>query len=84
MSERQLVSPDELVAILNRELAKCPECNGVRVSYPPSQLREPDEEGCNWDRNPIILGGPPSRPVHCAAAAALLLEEVGKRYNLRP
>lgn len=32
MSGRQVISQDELVSVLNRELSKCPECEGVQVN----------------------------------------------------
>lgn len=83
MTGQQLVSQEELVAILNRVLATCPECPGVEVSSPPLRLLEPDEEGCNWDRESIGLIGPSERVQSCRAAAWALLWNVGRQYNLR-
>ena len=78
---RKLVTQEELVDILNRELAKLPECAGVRVSHLPDKLRV-DETGCNWSRD-VVLGGPLGGPQACTESAAVIVSRLAAEYNLR-
>ncbi len=43
-----LVSEDELLAILNKELSRYDQCEGCNFNFPPVKLIHPDEAGCNW------------------------------------
>jgi hypothetical protein len=54
MANRELVSNERLLEILNERLHKydqCEECYFRGVVIP---LRHPDPEGCNWSRDLIL------------------------------
>lgn len=80
--ERELVSPNELVDILNSEFSKYPEY------YPaccfrgtPYKLIDPDREGCNWDVPQVQCSGVSGKS--CAHIVSKILTEAKKKYNIK-
>lgn len=77
--KRELVSRDELLEILRRELLKDPEnadCGFRRVR----ERGKPDADGCNWDVD--ITGS--GRPVEtCQEASLAVIRRIRARSNLR-
>jgi DNA-binding transcriptional regulator YdaS (Cro superfamily) len=63
---RQVVSPEELVRALNRELARRGDCAGLEVAAGPQRAAEPDLYGCNWNTAQLRL-----RLAHGASTRAL-------------
>ena len=81
MTQRVLVSIEQLVDILNRELAKYSECEGVSVSYPPDRLETVDETGCNWSQV-VILRGSSGTQEACSQTAAMIIGRAAAQYNV--
>jgi len=50
---RHVVTPEELVQTVNRELASRNDCRGLEVVAGPLRPAHPDRDGCNW--NPAAL-----------------------------
>lgn len=77
---RKELAENELVAIINSELAKRENCTGCRVNAIMS-LAEPDENGCNWSEPHISCSGVPARA--CLPDAAQVIASVRESYNLK-
>lgn len=54
--EKKEIPQQELVSIINHELAKREACPGCRINE-IRPLSAPDSEGCNWERPEIRCGG---------------------------
>ena len=80
--KRDLVSKDELISILNKELAKYEDCENCRF-HGVIELAEEDEDGCNWSRSDVIVrcSGVPAEI--CMPFAARTVSEVGGKYNIK-
>lgn len=79
--EREEVSRDELLKILNEELSKYEECEDCKFSR-VVQLARPDSEGCNWsNRLYLRCSGRPSKL--CEPFAQNVINEARKKYNLK-
>lgn len=77
---RRLVTREQLVGILNSELARHPEAEGVTVGPVIHELRFSDEDGCNWSRELVLHGRHGGQvPKHIVAH---VLRKVAARYNL--
>ena len=76
---RKKVTENELVAIINGELAKQEECAGCRVNGIVA-LREPDDEGCNWSEPYISCSGVPATA--CRPVAAQVVARTRTNFNL--
>ncbi len=81
---RESVTADQLLAILNQELAKHDAWEGCVFTGRIHRLSAPDETGCNWtSRNLSVRCG--SRTAHgCADIATRILEAARERYSLLP
>jgi len=79
---RATVSQQELIDALNHELEQNPECRGCRFSGPIFTLPEPDETGCNWDRDAVILTCVGDSVGKGQRIARRLVDAVARRYNL--
>jgi len=84
MSNRELVTAEELVEIINRELKKYWECQDVIVAYMPWRLAHEDKYGCNWKSDDVVFRGPPGAPQGCkeSGVAKTVIADVAARYNL--
>ncbi len=81
--QRQVVSKDELVRIMNEELGKYEECKDCRLREPDS-LIEPDETGCNWSLDKpgaLHCSGVPTEV--CAPFAYRVIAEAMSKYNIK-
>ncbi|MEJ2324990.1 MAG: hypothetical protein P8Y77_09435 [Nitrospirota bacterium] len=78
--ERELVSIEELLSILNKELDKFPDYGECRYES-VTKLDKSDETGCNWGE--VILKCSGTHPGTCQPAAFKMVEEMKKKYNLR-
>ncbi len=79
--ERTLVSGDELVKILNEELAKYEECKDCSFHAPPFKLVEPHKDGCNWSTINLRCSGVPHEI--CSPFANRVVTEAQQKYNLK-
>jgi hypothetical protein len=80
---RQLVSANELLAILNEEMSKYEECEGCDFDRPPMKLATQDEDGCNWSTTGLHIrcGGAPSEiSLPCAKK---IVADARRKYNLK-
>lgn len=77
--DRDLVSKDELRAILNEALSEHDTCDGCRFGGVVA-LSEEDEDGCNWS-SPALRCSGVSVEV-CLPAAQAVLASARARYNL--
>lgn len=82
MPDRAIVTVEQLVAVLNEELAKLPECAEVRVDQSLLRLQFPDQTGCNWSQDPVTLTG--GSPEACSKSAGRVISQAAARYNLLP
>lgn len=46
---RQLVSPEQLVRVINGQLARREDCEGLVIEAGPLRRAYPDSDGCNWN-----------------------------------
>jgi hypothetical protein len=75
-----LVSEEELVAILNEELAKheaYERCQFIDIKM----LRDENSEGCNWYEAELRGGGVPIEI--CKTDAHRIVYEAMKKYNVK-
>jgi hypothetical protein len=79
--ERRLVSEEELIKILNRELAKEEDSEGYSFMEGITRLIDVEEDGCNWSDVAIRGSGVPVE--FMTKRADIILEEVRKKYNLK-
>ncbi len=78
---RTAVESDELLRLLNAELATHPDTADCRFVGPIHRLREPDATGANWsDALSLTCSGRPTEPSAWAARQAVLA--VRAQYNL--
>ena len=78
---REEVSEARLLAILNEKLAESDRCEDCTFPGPIHRLKEPNEDGCNWDQLPILSCEGRST-YRCAAWALRVVQEASKQYNL--
>ena len=78
---RKEVTEQELIAIINNELAKREECTGCRVRGIMA-LQQPDGDGCNWSEPIVSCSGVPASV--CLATANQLVAQTRARFNLKP
>ncbi len=79
--ERECISSEELIKILNFELAKYRECADCQFVGPIRQLTTPYADGGNWFRS-LTVRGRPQDPHACGETAAEVVVLVAQRYNL--
>ena len=77
---KQIVSVDELIAILNEELSKFDECEGCRYTNSVTRLRETDPNGCNWSSVTLQCSGVSSKP--CKPISLEIIYKAKQKYNL--
>lgn len=78
---RETVSQEELLAIINAELAQSEDCGEARVTGPIYQLRDEQPDGCNWsDQITVSLRG--NDPDECKRVLTPIMRRVRQRYNL--
>ena len=81
---REPVTPNQLMDILNRELAKQDAWEDCEFTGNIRQLQPPDETGCNWSSRSLSVRCD-SRSAHgCADIATRILETARERYSLLP
>lgn len=78
--EKTLLSQEELVRWINSELAKYEECNDCHVTS-VAQLREEDEEGCNWSMPNLRCSGVPADV--CQPVAKRIIAQARDRFNIK-
>ena len=81
MSEREIVSAERLIEILNLELSQREECAGCTFHGVLQKLDEPYADGGNWSRS-IAIRGRPANPDAAGHAAADVIEILAMRFNL--
>lgn len=79
---RQTVSAEQLLEILNRELATRDECAECTFTGELRRLTDPYPDGGNWDRS-LVVRGRPRDPHQCGAAAADIISAIAAEYNLQ-
>ena len=65
---RQLVSPDQLVGIINGQLVSRDECEGLVVEGGTLRRAYPDPDGCNWNAAALrvrVAHGSSTRALRC-------------------
>jgi hypothetical protein len=80
-AERECVSSEELIEILNLELAKHGECADCQFVGPIRQLTTPYADGGNWFRS-LTVRGRPQDPHVCGETAADVVVLVAQHYDL--
>lgn len=78
--ERILVTEEELLAILNRELHKTEKAEDYRFEN-VIRLTDKDKDGCNWCEVFIRGSGVHVEPI--LRKVDLIIYEVKKKYNLK-
>jgi hypothetical protein len=78
---REFKTRAEISAWLNQELHKHKGCEETHATV-QYELREPDEDGCNWSRDLIINYGRDDR-VLVNQHLRPLFEEARRRFNVR-
>jgi hypothetical protein len=79
--ERECITSEELIEILNLELAKYRECADCQFVGPIRQLTTPYADGGNWFRS-LTVRGRPQDPHACGETAAEVVVLVAQHYNL--
>lgn len=82
MAERELVSRERLVEIMNGELAKHGACEDCQIADHILPLQEPGETGCNWSDNVILRCSGRSITYACCRAVVGVVEAARRHYNL--
>jgi hypothetical protein len=77
---RQIVSREELLRLLNDALRNHPDGGPDCSFHLLYQLKDPDEEGCNWTIE--ILRGSGIPATECLKAAKDVVARLRKGYNL--
>jgi hypothetical protein len=65
---RQVVTPAELLASVNRQLAARAECEGLIVEADAIHAELPDPDGCNWNASALrvrVAHGSSTRALGC-------------------
>jgi hypothetical protein len=75
--ERQLISEEELISILNAGLFKYEDCKDCHFMEEVVKLVEPDAEGCNWST--VNLRGECGDPRY----AYELVADAKKKFNMK-
>lgn len=81
MTEREDVAEDELLEILNRELAEEAGCEDVRFTGAIRPIASAPADEPNWDGRGLELEGRPV-PLPCYAAANRVIEAARQRYRV--
>jgi hypothetical protein len=79
--ERILVTKDELVELLNKELSKREDSEGYSFTSGILRLQDKDKNGCNWSGGTLRGSGVPTKPME--PAAVHIVAEAKKKYNLK-
>ena len=83
MADRQVVSRERLIQILNETLAQQDQhhaCEDVEARTLGPSLRDPDADGCNWTSENLVWIRGPSPP--CRQVLVEVLTELRARYNI--
>lgn len=83
MPNRKDVSPTDLLEILNKELHRFPQCEGMRFTSVPTRLSEPDASGCNWDQGNLLQFSGSGNIEACKRHLPNVLAEVARQFNLK-
>ena len=87
MTDRTLVTAEELRELINRELDNHPDCGGLQVR-PLRRLRLPDRDGCNWEVDMVGVGSSVPLVIDERTQAALaraanpVIAKFREKYNL--
>jgi hypothetical protein len=81
LGERELLSSEELIEIMNLELANHKECADCQFAGPVRRLDMPYPDGGNWSRS-LTVRGRPSDPQACGETAADVIVLAAEHYNL--
>lgn len=81
MTERERVSPERLLEILNERLSEYDQCENCEIPKPPYRLREPREDGLNWSTQ-IQLNCSGRSTDACAEVLPAIVQEVASEYNV--
>ena len=79
--ERLLVTEEELIGILNKELHKLESPEYYNFVGGIMRLKDPDKHGCNWSEAVIRASGTSVKPV--LPLADRIIQDAKKKYNLR-
>ena len=82
MIEKQLVSGEQLVRIINDRLHEYDDCRECYIKGEVASLRHPDSDGCNWSRDLELRCSSRSGGI-CREIAINIINEVARKYNLK-
>ena len=83
MADRQVVSRERLIQILNETLAQQDQhhaCEDVEARKLAPSVRKPDADGCNWTSDSLVWTRLPSH--RCRQVLRGVLTELRARYNI--
>lgn len=80
--ERKVITGNELLRILNEELAKYPECKGCKFLHEPVKLATPDKDECNWDATMMNVGCQSGQSRSCGSFSKKVVAEARSKYNI--
>lgn len=78
--ERELVTEEELIAILNKELRKYEEYNDCQFES-MLILKGYDPSGCNWSSTKVRCSGIPAEV--CEPITSRIVADAMKKYNIK-
>lgn len=81
MTDRQLLTMEELGAWFTDQIVKREDCEGTRVSV-RYKLAQPDAEGVNWSEL-TFFPGPRAASEEISDLLQLLIAEARKRFNVK-
>lgn len=79
--ERKLVTEEELIKLLNNQLAEHEDSEGYSFDQGVLRLAGVDENGCNWSTVHLRGSGVPVAPM--APIADRIVGEAKKKYNIK-
>ena len=80
MSGRKLVTEEELLSILNKELSDWGEGENCRIKS-VDRMKETDPSGCNWGEANLRCSGVPVS--FCRDVFVRIVAEAMTKYNLK-
>ena len=80
LMQRTLVSPEDLLKWLNSQLSNFEECTNCHFN-PVQELREENEQGCNWSLPWLICSGVSTRV--CQPIANRIVAQARGKFNVK-
>jgi hypothetical protein len=78
--ERQVISKEKLISILNEELSKHEECADCQFETRIVKLKKVDEAGCNWTTLGLKCSG--LTVDACSRTVQQIVSDARNRYNI--